>query len=200
VTAGVAGLRNRALSWLVLAKQLPGFAPFAPLVWAALRGRTAVQAASEPAGGLSAPERGWLAEQARRAPPAGVIVQAGPPEAVVTCALAEGCWGSRRRVYVLWPEAAAAGPDFRAWHRAIIQRGLAPYVTPVQADGAWEGACDLLYAGESRDSIETARPGTLVVIRGPLNSGNLELVKAGACGLLTALQVAPGREEPPPNG
>jgi hypothetical protein len=154
-------LRSRLLSWLILLRESPGYLPFLPFVARQAFGRRrALPAPAEVPGNLTTAERDWLAALARRTPAEAVIVQSGSPEADATCALAAGCWASRRRIYAVWPEDEAGGETFRQWHRAVIREGLSPYVRPVTGVPP---AADLLYHDSTESWPERLKPGAMVV-------------------------------------
>ena len=176
-------------SWALLIRRLPGRLPFLPLIWHAwLQPAPTPRSAAQAAGSLTPAEREWLTKQARRLSESGVIVQAGLTEADVTCALAEGCWATRRRVMVLWPK-EPAGQQFRQWQQTIIRHGLAPYVTPIIADGGAPSAIDMLYADAVDGWIERLRPGALVVRRRSPASPELMHDPMEVCGTLVAIRV-----------
>jgi hypothetical protein len=183
---------ERILSGLILLRELPGYLPFAPLAGRSLFGQSRGPAAlGGVPGDLTAAEREWLTAQVRRTPLDGVIAQSegGPPAADATCALALGCWASRRRLYVLWPAGAARGAEFRKWHRTIIRQGLAPYVTPATGGESIPSDVDLLVMGEGADWSKVAGPATTVIVRGPAGPDGMEMERADACGTLSAIRL-----------
>ena len=185
------GTGDTLLSWLVLARRAPGYAPFLPLLWRSLAQPKAQP--SEPSrvpGNLTPDERAWLAEQVRRTPDGAVILQAGPIAADVTCALAAGCWASQRHVFALWPDAEGSAPARREWHRTVITQGLGPYVTRVREPRAFERRMDLLF-GEAGPWLT---PGSVWIQQARADSG-AEFI--GQCNTLTAIQVPSNLQAPP---
>ena len=98
---------------------------------------------------------GTLVARIRRLPADAVIVQRAPADAAATLALAQGCWGSTRRVHVEWPgDAQTADESRRAfceWHRRVIESELLPFVRVERDVAALLQRAALVYPDEIGD-------------------------------------------------